>query len=139
MSARWRLENKEKLAANYKKWRSENRSQYNEYRKELREKWHKEGKYASKKYGINPTQFLILEQSQGGQCAICQNPQTGRFKRLVIDHCHRTGRVRGLLCSRCNLAIGSMKDDSELLLRAVRYLTDSAKQSPDNTHNEGGQ
>lgn len=65
--------------------------------------------------------FEVLFAEQGGTCAICELPEiSGRS--LAIDHCHETGRVRGLLCNRCNRALGLMKDDPERLLRAINYL-----------------
>ena len=57
---------------------------------------------------------------QDGKCAICTKPFPGR---IAIDHDHRTGRVRGLLCTSCNTGIGKLGDDPELLLRAISYLS----------------
>lgn len=57
-------------------------------------------------YGLSEEDFLALEKKQGGVCAICLRPERrkirGRVTRLSVDHCHKTGRVRGLLCSHCN-------------------------------------
>lgn len=55
---------------------------------------------------------------QQGHCAIC-----GRSAALVIDHCHKTGLVRNLICDSCNRGLGCFKDSPEVLLRAVEYLT----------------
>ena len=52
-----------------------------------------------------------------GQCEIC-----GEGGKLHLDHCHNTGRIRGLLCMRCNTAIGRMYDDPDLLKKAIAYL-----------------
>lgn len=59
-------------------------------------------------------------EMQGGVCAICG----GKDKnfRLAVDHCHQTGKIRGLLCSACNKAIGGFKDSPMLLIKAMRYL-----------------
>jgi uncharacterized protein YbaR (Trm112 family) len=71
-------------------------------------------------YGISPEQYDELKMRQGGRCAICgAQPQ----RELDIDHCHLTGRVRGLLCNRCNKALGIMDDSAMLLSSAVQYLT----------------
>lgn len=65
---------------------------------------------------------------QGGVCAICNQPETHtssrsrRVKMLAIDHDHKTGHIRGLLCNNCNRAIGLLGDDIETLLNAVEYL-----------------
>jgi hypothetical protein len=65
-------------------------------------------------------------ESQGGVCAICGNPETatlnGRVKALALDHCHTTGKYRGLLCTCCNTALGQAKDDVTILENMIRYL-----------------
>lgn len=79
-----------------------------------------------KKYKITQADYDAMLLEQDGLCAICQRPETetrkGTLKRLAIDHCHVTGRVRGLLCSSCNHAIGKLKDDPALVRRALEYL-----------------
>lgn len=62
--------------------------------------------------------------SQGGVCKICGRPDTGRIntRRLFVDHCHKTGRVRGILCYKCNTLIGHAQDDPERLRKAAEYL-----------------
>lgn len=59
-------------------------------------------------------------ESQGGNCKICRNKPTRR--RLDVDHCHDTGKIRGLLCENCNKGLGIFKDDPELFDRAKKYL-----------------
>jgi len=59
-------------------------------------------------------------EAQGGVCAICEQPQEG--KRLASDHDAKTGRIRGLLCNRCNLGLGYFKDNAAYLGMAVAYL-----------------
>lgn len=61
---------------------------------------------------------MLIEQE--GLCAICRQPSDGR--RLDIDHDHKTDRVRGLLCRKCNLSIGKFEDDPNMLRRAAEYL-----------------
>lgn len=78
-------------------------------------------------YGITQDEFEALLASQGGVCAICREPETARHQNgdvrsLAVDHDHDTGRVRGLLCTNCNQALGKFKDDAERLQRAVEYL-----------------
>lgn len=72
-------------------------------------------------YGISVDQYNYLFKIQKGVCYICQEKELK--KSLGIDHDHKTGKVRGLLCSKCNTAIGLLKDDPELLTRAQNYLT----------------
>lgn len=78
-----------------------------------------------RKYGITAADYQKMIVEQGGVCAICLCPPTGRDKRhlrLHVDHCHTTGRVRGLLCYRCNLGAGFFGDDPDRLERAAGYL-----------------
>lgn len=58
------------------------------------------------RYGVSLEEYNTMFESQGGECKICKRHQTEFSKRLRVDHCHKTGRVRGLLCSRCNLHLG---------------------------------
>ena len=67
-----------------------------------------------------------LLKAQSGKCAICRRaPDVS--KKLSIDHCHLTGTIRGLLCSRCNTAIGLVEDNIKTLESAAAYLTRHAK------------
>ena len=72
-------------------------------------------------YGITAQEYIEMHAKQGGKCAICkETPNTKRG--LHVDHCHKTGKVRGLLCHGCNVAIGSLKESVETLERAIKYL-----------------
>ena len=75
-------------------------------------------------YGITLDDYDRMLTSQNNRCAICNNTSTGRkgTKYFAVDHCHTTGKVRGLLCHGCNAGIGYMKDDIELLEKAIAYL-----------------
>lgn len=75
-------------------------------------------------YGIGPEEYDRMVEEQSGKCLICRLPPSGKGKNAVlhIDHCHETGRVRGLLCSNCNWGIGLFKDDPEILRRAMEYV-----------------
>lgn len=75
-------------------------------------------------YGITVEQYAAMLAAQGGGCAICGRADNGgqRAKWLHVDHCHRTGRVRGVLCAKCNKAIGLFADDPTLLVRGASYL-----------------
>lgn len=66
--------------------------------------------------------YAELFERQGGLCGICREP----MKRPIMDHCHKTKEVRGLLCSSCNIGLGQFKDEPELLKRAMSYLRDNA-------------
>jgi Recombination endonuclease VII len=69
-------------------------------------------------YGLSLQQFKELSARQNHACAICK--ASDRF--LVIDHCHATGKVRGLLCGRCNVGLGYYCDDPQLMRTAMAYL-----------------
>lgn len=75
------------------------------------------------KHGMTTADLDVMWAAQDGLCAICAVPliRTGR-KTVNIDHCHATGRIRGLLCRPCNQGIGLMSDDPNRLEQAARYL-----------------
>lgn len=79
-------------------------------------------------YGLSEADFDALFEAQSGKCAICSVELDQGFGRhhkpnkLVVDHCHKTGKVRGLLCTMCNKGIGLLKDDPTLLRIASSYL-----------------
>ena len=75
-------------------------------------------------YGIGVAEWQEMHDAQNGVCLICAEPpgKSGRAKNLHVDHCHETGRVRGLLCTRCNTALGLFRDNPDLLRLATAYL-----------------
>lgn len=75
-------------------------------------------------YGITLDEYEAMAASQGGVCAICRRPSQ-IARSLTVDHCHETGRVRGLLCHNCNLGIGHFRDCSEALTSAITYLKET--------------
>jgi hypothetical protein len=82
--------------------------------------------YLRRKFGMTLEQYNALLQKQKGVCAICLKPETvvrgGKVRRLAVDHCHCTGKVRALLCSGCNQSLGHIKDDFDTALRLAKYL-----------------
>lgn len=74
------------------------------------------------RYGMTAEEYGAMLVAQGGLCAICRRAPSGRHKRLVIDHDHVTGRVRGLLCRACNSAIGYFMENVLVVEAAVAYL-----------------
>lgn len=73
-------------------------------------------------YGITQAEYDAMLEKQNGKCAICNNTDEVEGRKLAIDHCHTTGRVRGLLCGKCNRGLGLFKDNPDLLLKAISYL-----------------
>lgn len=93
--------------------------------------WNKNNKYDpeyKRKYDLKIQYDISLEQydemlkAQGGCCAVCGNNTPDGKGRFVVDHCHETGRVRGLLCTKCNVMLGMAKDSVSTLMSAVNYL-----------------
>ena len=74
-------------------------------------------------YNITREEYDKILRLQRGRCAICQKPP--KTKRLAVDHCHKSGLIRGLLCWRCNNAIGKFGDDQTLIWSAFLYLFSS--------------
>jgi len=74
-------------------------------------------------YGLTPEQYDVMLEAQGSCCAICAAKKPGgRTKLFFIDHCHTTGKVRGLLCMRCNTGLGLFLDNPRFLSKAIDYL-----------------
>lgn len=101
-----------------------------EFRQRLRERDYSEFRRRERKGNLYRNHGITIEEyeakliSQGGVCAICNLPPTnGRGLKLHVDHDHSTGKIRGLLCNYCNLGLGKFKDNSDLLQRAIEYLT----------------
>ena len=97
------------------------------HKKRCNVRWHsmspleKQGTRVLNLYGLTKEQYYEMYEKQQGKCAICEEePKTKRL--LHVDHCHSTGIIRGLLCSQCNTALGSFRDNPTLLNRAIEYL-----------------
>ena len=76
------------------------------------------------RYGITLEQYNQLFKNQNGVCAICGNKEE-RYKHLMIDHNHKTNKVRGLVCTKCNLALGYMEDNIYKIQNMIKYLIDN--------------
>lgn len=92
-----------------------------------RNRWHsktraeKQATRVHAMYGITPEEYLSMYEMQEGKCKICEEkPQTKRG--LHVDHCHKTNRVRGLLCHGCNVGLGSFRDNAEVMAKAIEYI-----------------
>jgi len=114
LSTKWAKENPEKRKTTYKK--------YEENNKPKRRNWH-----LVKTYGITLTEYDSILKSQNNVCAICGEKESntnnnGSIKPLSVDHNHKTGDVRGLLCDKCNNGLGKFRDNIEILNKAIKYL-----------------
>lgn len=99
------------------------------FRRIQREHYAKDGVWAVRRnsyykrtYGITEEDYNDMFIEQGGRCGICGVHQSKLKKRLVIDHCHKSEVIRGLLCSLCNTGIGAFDDNIEVMENAMKYL-----------------
>lgn len=123
-----------KLRERSRQWRAKNREKHLEQsRKVSRSYYHSErGKRCHRNcrlkamFGISLDDYEAMLASQGGVCAICKRAETtvrrGVVVSLAVDHCHETGKVRGLLCQACNVMIGHGRNDPDCLRAAIAYL-----------------
>lgn len=84
-------------------------------------------KQICKNYGITVEMHKAMYDAQKGRCAICDRHQRSLKKSLSIDHCHQTGKVRGLLCAHCNSLLGFAQDSCANMKRAIKYLKNFSK------------
>lgn len=75
-----------------------------------------------RKYGMSESEYQQLVIDQNYVCAICKRGEPRKNSRLAVDHCHVTGIVRGLLCTKCNTALGLLDEDAEVMKNLVAYL-----------------
>lgn len=84
----------------------------------------KRGRTLEVKYGVPRGWYDATLATQGGKCAVCRSlTPGGRFQNFHVDHCHASGKVRGLLCNACNHLLGCARDNVQTLRAAARYLT----------------
>jgi len=117
MSTKYYIKNREKILARVKLWAQNNRERSNE----IKRKWEKNNPkkdYLSKResalkiqYGITLLEYDRMYQIQGGRCAICKVHQSNYDITFHVDHNHKTGKVRGLLCFSCNFRVGRIEAD----------------------------
>lgn len=130
---KYRAENKDKVRSLTKNWQTANKDRGNAYAR----KWHAEKRASDpvthaknvrkaqlkRRYGITLEQYDTMLAAQGGHCALCdRTPEQEKYKHLNVDHCHATGKIRGLLCTPHNHALGQLGDDEAGLLRAIEYI-----------------
>ena len=73
-------------------------------------------------YGITLQEHQEMYKNQNGVCAICKGEGDGKWKKLCVDHDHKTGKVRQLLCRNCNMVLGQVGDNANLLEEMIKYL-----------------
>ena len=147
--AKYRQKNSEIIKIKQREYREKNRSALSQKRKEYREKnkeslaIYAKGYFSNLRktnpdkaksyhlkfdYGINVNEYNRILDEQNGVCGICGKIEsemhrvTKKVKLLSVDHEHASGKVRGLLCSKCNRGIGAFLDSEDLLMKAIKYL-----------------
>lgn len=110
-----------------RKWAKNNRHKINEQKQRKHEKDPDKRKnlFLRNQYGISVGDYRDMLGEQSGRCAICGKHQSELKQALSVDHDHATGKVRGLLCSSCNGALGLMEDNPTRMISGAIYLTRS--------------
>ena len=105
-----------------KEWRKNNPEKRKLQLQKESGKDYNHNKHLKKKYNITRKEYLEMFTAQGGNCAICLTNQIEFEKRLFVDHCHTTGKIRQLLCSSCNSVLGFAKENPTILQNAINYI-----------------
>lgn len=132
----WLASKRSQDIARAKRYRAENPEKIREIKRNAyasNPRSHRSTRYKSV-YGLSLAEYEALHAAQGGLCAICSRPErqerNGKLIALAVDHCHVSGRVRGLLCARCNKGIGLLDDSPELLDAGAAYLRQHQSAQP---------
>lgn len=133
----WVANNKDKIRSYSKKYYNpkKKREYYDKNKEQIKERnrkywyenkhrWVDSGRdgWLRRNYNITLKEYNELFNKQEGRCGLCGIHQSEQNRVMAVDHCHKTGIVRGLLCFECNVGLGKFKDDSSLLTKAVEYI-----------------
>jgi hypothetical protein len=139
----WSEQNKDRKRLNYEKHYEKNKSQINansrlyyksnkdkikqqqkQYNENNKEHLARQDKiyFLKRRYNLTIEELQTLYEKQNHKCAICHQTELDLGRKLNVDHCHKTGKVRGLLCGSCNRALGLLQDRAEICLSAANYL-----------------
>ena len=109
---KWRKKNKERYMFQYKEW-------YKKAKKRKGFKKRQRNNQLKNAFGITLDEYNTMLETQNGACDICKKPSS---RALAVDHCHETDKIRGLLCSNCNIAIGMLQENIERFHSAIDYI-----------------
>jgi hypothetical protein len=114
--------NKKRILTEHSEWRAANPGYHRKYYGSNKELWR--ARRLRFHYGITLEEYASLLKAQGGRCAVCQTdrPSTRWQTIFCVDHDHESGDVRGLLCVACNLVLGHVRDDPNILRAMIAYL-----------------
>ncbi len=129
----WAKRNPERVRATRREWVAKNRERVRAYPRKTwaeltpeqraRKTARSKVLHLKRTFGITPEDWQHMYEAQGGVCALCRVPgRVGKHGKLQVDHCHETGRIRGLLCGPCNVALGIFGDTVSALERVLRYM-----------------
>lgn len=132
MSVKYYKENKEKALAYQAEYNERNKDKIKNYnvtryvknKDKLKNKYvaHLKPQHLMKKYKLTLEEYNLMKLQQNNCCAICKVNESEFSRSLSVDHCHKTSKVRGLLCYSCNRALGYFFDDVNRLKTAIEYL-----------------
>lgn len=116
-----------------RRWRAKHREQDRKYARDSKRRCRERDPYKEwtymrryhlkRSFGLTASQFEEMLAKQRGKCAVCRCPhKEENKKRLQVDHCHKTKKIRGLLCYNCNNLLGKAKDDIKILRKLIEYL-----------------
>lgn len=121
------LDNKDNILKYQKKY-SENNPKVKKYHSDYYKEWYKKNKHYVRKhhlknsYNVTIEEYNTLFEKQNGCCAICGKHQSEFILPLFVEHCHKTGKVRGLMCNKCNVGIGCFEDNPIIINNALKYI-----------------
>ncbi len=132
----WSEERKIRHRNNTKRWKKAHRDKHLEFKKKYyqthKEQWKHNYKYKiGLKYGVTEEEFNRMRTEQEFKCKICGKHENDQVRRLSLDHDHKTGEIRGLLCDNCNVGLGNFQDSPEILQSAINYLQKNFENSFD--------
>lgn len=114
---------------NNKAWQKQNPDKVKKDKKSYYDKYPERvhNKELKHKYGITKEEYDVLLSNQNNKCKVCEQEELtkgrgGKVRKMAVDHCHKTNKIRGLLCAKCNQALGLLDDNVESLKRAIKYL-----------------
>ncbi len=112
-AAEWQKQHSEYENRKSRQWRQDNRERFAATSR---------NSILKRKYGITDAQFNEILAAQNYVCAVCKRDEPRANSKLAVDHCHATGKVRGLLCTKCNTAIGLLDDSPGLAMELLNYM-----------------
>jgi hypothetical protein len=124
-------------AKHYEDIRARRAGQIDKIRAQARKRYHEDPQkyreaFLQRRYGITQADYDAMLLAQKGCCAVCETDDyVGPGRRAHVDHDHKTGKVRGLICVRCNVLLGMAQDQHERFLAAIRYLKKHAQLTKD--------